>query len=856
MEQYTVTGMSCAACSARVEKAVKAVPGVTSCSVSLLTNSMGVEGTASASAIVKAVQEAGYGASPKAAAAETSSAELDALADHETPRLKKRLIASLVFLAVLMYFSMGHMMWGWPLPHWFDGNHVAMGLVQLLLAGIVMVINQKFFISGFKGLLHRAPNMDTLVALGSSASFLWSTYALFAMTRAQVDGSDALVMHYMMELYFESAAMILTLITVGKMLEARSKGKTTDALKSLMKLAPQTATLLQEGAEVTVPIEQAKKGGLVVVRPGGNIPVDGLVLEGSSAVNESALTGESIPVDKAAGDKVSAATTNQSGFLKCEATRVGEDTTLAQIIRMVSDAAATKAPIAKIADTVSGFFVPAVISISVLTTLVWLLLGREFGYALARGISVLVISCPCALGLATPVAIMVGNGLGARNGILFKTAASLEAAGRTQIVALDKTGTITSGEPRVTDILPAEGVSESELLTLAASLEQKSEHPLAKAVLAYAETETIACPDVTDFAALPGNGLSARLDGMEIYGGNAEFIAAKASVPAELQAEAARLAVEGKTPLFFGGAGRLMGVIAVADTLKEDSPRAIRELQNMGIRVVMLTGDNQRTADAIGRQAGVDEVIADVLPDGKEAVIRRLQESGKVAMVGDGINDAPALTRADTGIAIGAGTDVAIDAADVVLMNSRLSDVPAAIRLSRATLRNIHENLFWAFIYNIIGIPLAAGVFIPFGLTLNPMFGAAAMSLSSFCVVSNALRLNLFDLHSTKHDRKPKSAALPAAPVQPAAAENTAEPVSAPVVKEDNAMKKTLHIEGMMCCHCEARVKKALEALPAVDEAVVSHEAGTAIVTLNAEVSDADLKKAVEDQDYKVTGIE
>ena len=856
MEQYTVTGMSCAACSARVEKAVKAVPGVTSCSVSLLTNSMGVEGTASASAIVKAVQEAGYGASPKAAATETSSAELDALADHETPRLKKRLIASLVFLAVLMYFSMGHMMWGWPLPHWFDGNHVAMGLTQLLLAGIVMVINQKFFISGFKGLLHRAPNMDTLVALGSSASFLWSTYALFAMTRAQVDGNNALVMHYMMELYFESAAMILTLITVGKMLEARSKGKTTDALKSLMKLAPQTATLLQEGAEVTVPIAQVKKGDLFVVRPGENIPVDGLVLEGSSAVNESALTGESIPVDKAAGDKVSAATTNQSGFLKCEATRVGEDTTLAQIIRMVSDAAATKAPIAKIADTVSGFFVPAVISVSVLTTLVWLLLGREFGYALARGISVLVISCPCALGLATPVAIMVGNGLGARNGILFKTAASLEAAGRTQIVALDKTGTITSGEPRVTDILPAEGVSESELLTLAASLEQKSEHPLAKAVLAYAETETIACPDVTDFAALPGNGLSARLDGMEIYGGNAEFIATKASVPAELQAEAARLAAEGKTPLFFGGAGRLMGVIAVADTLKEDSPRAIRELQNMGIRVVMLTGDNQRTADAIGRQAGVDEVIAGVLPDGKEAVIRRLQESGKVAMVGDGINDAPALTRADTGIAIGAGTDVAIDAADVVLMNSRLSDVPAAIRLSRATLRNIHENLFWAFIYNIIGIPLAAGVFIPFGLTLNPMFGAAAMSLSSFCVVSNALRLNLFDLHSTKHDRKPKSAALPAAPVQPAAAENTAEPVSAPVVKEDNAMKKTLHVEGMMCCHCEARVKKALEALPAVDEAVVSHEAGTAIVTLNAEVSDADLKKAVEDQDYKVTGIE
>ena len=857
MEQFNVTGMSCAACSARVEKAVKSVPGVTGCSVSLLTNSMGVEGTAEDAAIIHAVEQAGYGASPKkAAAAASTSAELDALADHETPKLKRRLIASLGFLLVLMYFSMGHMMWGWPLPRWFDGNHIAMGLVQLLLAGIVMVINQKFFINGFKGLVHRSPNMDTLVAMGSMASFVWSTYALFAMTDAQLHGNEELVMHYMMEFYFESAAMILTLITVGKMLEARSKGKTTDALKSLMKLAPKTAALLRDGTEVTVPIEQVQKEDIFVVRPGENIPVDGIVLEGSSAVNESALTGESIPVDKAVGDKVSAATTNQSGYLQCRATRVGEDTTLAQIIRMVSDAAATKAPIAKIADTVSGFFVPAVISIAVVTTLVWLLLGRDVGYALARGISVLVISCPCALGLATPVAIMVGNGLGARNGILFKTAASLEAAGRTQIVALDKTGTITSGEPRVTDILPAGGVSESELLTLAASLEQKSEHPLAKAVLAYAETETIACPDVTDFAALPGNGLSARLDGMEIYGGNAEFIATKASVPAELRAEAARLAAEGKTPLFFGGAGRLMGVIAVADTLKEDSPRAIRELQNMGIRVVMLTGDNQRTADAIGRQAGVDEVIAGVLPDGKEAVIRRLQESGKVAMVGDGINDAPALTRADTGIAIGAGTDVAIDAADVVLMNSRLSDVPAAIRLSRATLRNIHENLFWAFIYNIIGIPLAAGVFIPFGLTLNPMFGAAAMSLSSFCVVSNALRLNLFDLHSTKHDRKPKSAALPAAPVQPAAAENTAEPVSAPVVKEDNAMKKTLHVEGMMCCHCEARVKKALEALPAVDEAVVSHEAGTAIVTLNAEVSDADLKKAVEDQDYKVTGIE
>ena len=854
MEQYNVTGMSCAACSARVEKAVKKVPGVTSCSVSLLTNSMGVEGTASPAAILSAVQEAGYGASPKNAStskASDASADLDALADRETPKLKRRLIASLGFLLVLMYFSMGHMMWGWPLPRWFDGNHIAMGLVQLLLAGIVMVINQKFFINGFKGLLHGSPNMDTLVAMGSMASFVWSTYALFAMTRAQVDGNSELVMHYMMEFYFESAAMILTLITVGKMLEARSKGKTTDALKSLMKLAPKTATLLRNGAEVTVPIEQVQKGDIFVVRPGENIPVDGIVLEGTSAVNESALTGESIPVDKAAGDKVSAATTNQSGFLQCRATRVGEDTTLAQIIRMVSDAAATKAPIAKIADTVSGFFVPAVITIAVVTTIVWLLLGRELGYALARGISVLVISCPCALGLATPVAIMVGNGLGAKNGILFKTAASLEAAGRTQIVALDKTGTITSGEPRVTDILPAEGVSESELLTLAASLEQKSEHPLAKAVLAYAETETIACPDVTDFAALPGNGLSARLDGMEIYGGNAEFIAAKASVPAELQAEAARLAAEGKTPLFFGGAGRLMGVIAVADTLKEDSPRAIRELQNMGIRVVMLTGDNQRTADAIGRQAGVDEVIAGVLPDGKEAVIRRLQESGKVAMVGDGINDAPALTRADTGIAIGAGTDVAIDAADVVLMNSRLSDVPAAIRLSRATLRNIHENLFWAFIYNIIGIPLAAGVFIPFGLTLNPMFGAAAMSLSSFCVVSNALRLNLFDVHSTKHDRAAKNAAsLPAVSAQPAAVANKES------TKEDTAMKKTLKVEGMMCGHCEARVKKALEALPEVDEAVVSHEAGTAIVTLNAEVADDVLKNAVEAQDYKVTGIQ
>ena len=855
MEQFNVTGMSCAACSARVEKAVSKVPGVTSCSVSLLTNSMGVEGTASAADIIKAVQDAGYGASPKAAggaaAASSTNADLDALADHETPKLKRRLIASVGFLLVLMYFSMGHMMWGWPLPHWFDGNHIAMGLVQLLLAGIVMVINQKFFINGFKGLIHRSPNMDTLVALGSMASFVWSTYALFAMTRAQVDGNSELVMHYMMEFYFESAAMILTLITVGKMLEARSKGKTTDALKSLMKLAPKTATLLRDGAEVTVGIEQVQKGDIFVVRPGENIPVDGIVLEGTSAVNESALTGESIPVDKAEGDKVSAATTNQSGFLKCQATRVGEDTTLSQIIKMVSDAAATKAPIAKIADTVSGFFVPAVITIAVITTIVWLLLGRELGYALARGISVLVISCPCALGLATPVAIMVGNGLGAKNGILFKTAASLEAAGRTQIVALDKTGTITSGEPKVTDILPAEGVTEGELLTLAAALERKSEHPLAKAVLAHTEAQKLDAPEVTDFAALPGNGLAAKLDGVDIFAGSAVFIQTKVTVPAALQEKAAALSAQGKTPLFFGGADRLLGIIAVADTIKEDSPRAIKELQNMGIRVVMLTGDNQRTADAIGRQAGVDEVIAGVLPDGKEAVIRQLQASGKVAMVGDGINDAPALTRADTGIAIGAGTDVAIDAADVVLMNSKLSDVPAAIRLSRATLRNIHENLFWAFIYNVIGIPLAAGVFIPFGLTLNPMFGAAAMSLSSFCVVSNALRLNLFDLHSTKRDHAPKNASsLPAALTQPAAVENKES------TKEDNSMKKTLNVEGMMCGHCEARVKKALEALPEVDEAVVSHEAGTAIVTLNAEVADDVLKKAVEDQDYKVTGIQ
>ena len=858
MEQYNVTGMSCAACSARVEKAVKKVPGVTSCSVSLLTNSMGVEGTASPAAILSAVQEAGYGASPKSDAthkASDTNADLDALADHETPKLKRRLIASLGFLLVLMYFSMGHMMWGWPLPHWFDGNHIAMGLVQLILAGIIMVINQKFFISGFKGLIHGAPNMDTLVALGSMASYVWSTYALFAMTDAQLHGNDALVMHYMMEFYFESAAMILTLITVGKMLEARSKGKTTDALKSLMKLAPKTATLVRDGAEVTVSIADVQKGDIFVVRPGENIPVDGLVLEGVSAVNESALTGESIPVDKAAGDRVSAATTNQSGFLRCEATRVGEDTTLSQIIKMVSDAAATKAPIAKIADTVSGYFVPAVISIAVLTTIVWLLLGRELGYALARGISVLVISCPCALGLATPVAIMVGNGLGAKNGILFKTAASLEATGRTQIVALDKTGTITEGAPRVTDLLPVEGVSETELLTLAAALESRSEHPLAKAVLACSEAKAITPPTVTDFAALPGNGLAAKLDGVDIFGGSASFIQSKLPLPATLTQQAEQLAAEGKTPLFFGGAGHLLGVIAVADTIKADSPEAIRQLQNMGIRVVMLTGDNQRTADAIGRQAGVDEVIAGVLPDGKEAVIRQLQASGKVAMVGDGINDAPALTRADTGIAIGAGTDVAIDAADVVLMNSRLSDVPAAIRLSRAALRNIHENLFWAFIYNIIGIPLAAGLFIPFGLTLNPMFGAAAMSLSSFCVVSNALRLNLFDLHSTRHDHKTASPA--AAPVQSAAENNKKSDAEAPEVKtEDHTMKKTLKVEGMMCGHCEARVKKALEALPEVDEAVVSHEAGTAIVTLNAEVADDVLKNAVEAQDYKVTGIQ
>ena len=854
MEQYNVTGMSCAACSARVEKAVSKVPGVTACSVSLLTNSMGVEGTASPDAVVRAVEEAGYGASPKQAAgaapASDAGAALDALADHETPRLKRRLIASLGFLLVLMYFSMGHMMWGWPLPAWFEGNHVAVALVQMLLAVAVMVINQKFFVSGFKSLAHGAPNMDTLVALGSSASFVWSTYAVFVMTDAQLHGDGARVMEYMMELYFESAAMILTLITVGKMLEARSKGRTTDALKSLMKLAPQTATLLRDGSEVTVPIGQVRRGDQFVVRPGENIPVDGLVLEGASAVNESALTGESIPVDKAPGDAVSAATVNQSGFLRCEATRVGEDTTLSQIIRMVSDAAATKAPIAKIADRVSGVFVPAVIAIAVVTTAAWLLLGRDLAFALARGISVLVISCPCALGLATPVAIMVGNGLGAKNGILFKTAASLEAAGRTQIVALDKTGTITRGEPEVTDLLPAEGVTKGELLTLAAALEQKSEHPLARAVLAYAAARQLAPPEVTDFAALPGNGLTAKLAGRSVYAGSFSFIQTQAPVPAALAGQAQALAEQGKTPLFFGGEGRLLGVIAVADTIKEDSPDAIRQLQAMGIRVVMLTGDNQRTAEAIGRQAGVDQVIAGVLPDGKESVIRALSEKGKVAMVGDGINDAPALTRADTGIAIGAGTDVAIDAADVVLMNSRLSDVPAAIRLSRATLRNIHENLFWAFIYNVIGIPLAAGLLIPLGLTLNPMFGAAAMSLSSFCVVSNALRLNLFQLHSAAKDKAIRPVELPPAPA-PA-------PAACPIVNqtEVTAMKKTIKIEGMMCGHCEATVKKALEALPPVDAAQVSHTAGTAVVTLNAGVADDVLTQAVEAKDYKVTGIE
>ena len=839
MKQYNVTGMSCAACSARVEKAVGKVPGVTSCSVSLLTNSMGVEGTASPETVIRAVQEAGYGASEKGASKQSASmAENEkALEDHATPALKRRLIWSVGFLIVLMYFSMGHMMWGWPLPHFYDDNHVAMGLTQLLLTVIIMVINQKFFISGFKSLWHRAPNMDTLVALGATAAFVYSTYALFAMTGAQVRGDMDAVMDYMMDFYFESAAMILTLITVGKMLEARSKGKTTDALKSLMKLAPKTATVVRDGQEMTIPVEQVAKDDVFVVRPGESIPVDGVVLEGTSAVNESALTGESVPADKAPGDAVSAATVNQSGFLRCRATRVGEDTTLSQIIQMVSDAAATKAPIAKIADKVSGVFVPAVIGIALVTTIVWLLIGKPVGYALARGISVLVISCPCALGLATPVAIMVGSGLGAKNGILFKTAASLEETGRIEIVALDKTGTITSGEPEVTDILPAEGVSAEELLRLANTLERKSEHPLAKAILEYAKEQNVSAEEVADFQALPGNGLTATLDGKPLCGGNDTFIGTTTPVSPEMKAQAAKLAEAGKTPLWFSYDGRLLGVVAVADVIKEDSPQAVRELQNMGIRVVMITGDNERTAKAIGAQAGVDRVIAGVLPDGKEREIRKLKTEGKVAMVGDGINDAPALTRADIGVAIGAGTDVAIDAADVVLMKSRLSDVPAAIRLSRATLRNIHENLFWAFFYNTIGIPLAAGVFIPLGLTLNPMFGAAAMSLSSFCVVSNALRLNLFKLRDARHDHK------------------HVKHSKKREVKEKNEMEKTMKITGMMCGHCEARVKKVLEAVEGVAEAKVSHEAGTAVVTLNAPVDDAVLKKAVEDQDYKVTEI-
>ena len=854
MEQYTVTGMSCAACSTRVEKAVSKVPGVTSCSVSLLTNSMGVEGTASADSIVAAVTEAGYGASLKGAEAESrsASADEDALKDRETPVLKRRLIISIGFLAVLMYFSMGHMMWGWPLPSWFEGNHVAMGLVQMILAGIIMVINQKFFVNGFKSLWHRSPNMDTLVALGSMASYVWSVFALFLMTDAEVHGDMAGVMKYMDEFYFESAAMILTLITVGKMLEARSKGKTTDALKSLMKLAPKTAVLVQNGEEVTVPVEQVKKGDIFVVRPGENIPVDGIVLEGASAVNEAALTGESIPVDKAEGDLVSAATMNQSGYIRCEASRVGEDTTLSQIIRMVSDAAATKAPIAKIADKVSGVFVPVVITVACITTVVWLLLGREFAYALARGISVLVISCPCALGLATPVAIMVGNGLGAKNGILFKTAVSLEETGKMQIVALDKTGTITEGEPVVTDLIPVEGISETELLTVAYALEQKSEHPLAKAVIKRGQERSVDKLEVQDFTALPGNGLSAVLDDQRIVGGSMTFIKEKSGLSEAMQEICNRLAQEGKTPLLFTLDDKLIGVIAVADTIKKDSREAIRQLKNMGIHVVMLTGDNERTARAIGAEAGVDEVIAGVLPDGKESVIRKLKEQGKTAMVGDGINDAPALTRADMGIAIGAGADVAIDAADVVLMKSSLRDVAAAIRLSRATLRNIHENLFWAFIYNIIGIPLAAGAWVHFGLTLNPMFGAAAMSLSSFCVVSNALRLNFCRLHDASRDKKIKSAIIKDT-IMNTDSQEESEMESG---KEGTTMTKTMKIEGMMCGHCEARVKKVLEALAEVDSAEVSHEAGTAVVTLNSDVQDEVLKKTVEDQDYKVTSIQ
>ena len=890
MKQYTVTGMSCAACSSRVEKAVSKVPGVTACSVSLLTNSMGVEGDVPPETVIHAVEDAGYGASLKgqgtAAQAQSASEAEDALKDRETPVLKHRLIASLGFLAVLMYMSMGHMMWGWPLPHFMDGNHVAMGLLQLLLAGIIMVINQKFFISGFKGLLHRAPNMDTLVALGSGASFIYSTYALFAMTDAQLKGNDTAVMSYMHEFYFESAAMILALITVGKMLEARSKGKTTDALKGLMKLAPKTAVIIRDGVETKVPIEEVKKGDVFVVRPGENIPVDGVVLEGTSAVNEAALTGESIPVDKAQGDPVSAATVNQSGYLRCEATRVGEDTSLSQIIRMVSDAAATKAPIAKIADRVSGVFVPAVITIAVVTTIIWLLAGQTFGFALARGISVLVISCPCALGLATPVAIMVGNGMGAKNGILFKTAVSLEETGKMDIVALDKTGTITSGEPRVTDVIPSGGVTEKELVSLALSLEKKSEHPLAKAVLLYAKEQQIDAPEAADFQALPGNGLSGTLDGASLAGGSFSYISGHTTVSAQEQASFERLASEGKTPLCFMKNGRLAGMIAVADVIKEDSPQAVKELQNMGIRVVMLTGDNERTARAIGAQAGVDEVIAGVLPDGKESVIRSLKEQGKVAMVGDGINDAPALTRADIGIAIGAGTDIAIDAADVVLMKSRLSDVPAAIRLSRATLRNIHENLFWAFFYNVVGIPLAAGLWYPiFGWKLNPMFGAAAMSLSSFCVVTNALRLNLFKMHDASKDHPMRKRAEKAANKGGDKAENAGavrteaedtrsigqtanenETVSKELQKSENqkndknmegiTMTKTMNIEGMMCGHCEARVKKALEALAGVESAEVSHEKGTAVVSMSADVADDTLKEAVEAQDYKVDSIQ
>ena len=839
MEQYTVTGMSCAACSARVEKAVSGVKGVTSCSVSLLTNSMGVEGTASAEEIIAAVREAGYGASLKKGSnhqtAQLSSGE-DALKDRETPVLKKRLLASLGFWLALMYFSMGHMLWGWPLPPFFSGNHVAMGLLQLLLTVIVMVINQKFFISGFKSLWHRAPNMDALVALGSAAAFVYSTFALFAMTDAQAKGQMDAVMVYMDEFYFESAATILTLITLGKMLEARSKGKTTDALKGLMKLAPKTATLLRDGVETTVPIEQVVKGDIFVVRPGENIPVDGIVCEGTSAVDESTLTGESIPVDKSAGSMISAGTLNQSGFLRCEATRVGEDTTLSQIIQMVSDAAATKAPIAKVADKVSGVFVPAVIAIAVVTVIVWLIAGQTVGFALARGISVLVISCPCALGLATPVAIMVGNGMGAKNGILFKTAVSLEETGKVQIVALDKTGTITQGQPRVTDILPAEGMSEAELLSIAYALEKKSEHPLARAINQRAEQDGLAAAEVEQFQALPGNGLTAQLNGFNLLGGSCQFISGQLAVSETMKASSEKLSEEGKTPLFFAKDGALCGIIAVADTIKEDSPRAISEMRNMGIHVVMLTGDNERTAKAIGAKAGVDEVIAGVLPDGKESVIRQLQQKGKVIMVGDGINDAPALTSADIGIAIGAGADVAIDAADVVLMKSSLSDVPAAIRLSRATLRNIHENLFWAFIYNTIGIPLAAGVFIPLlGWQLNPMFAAAAMSLSSFSVVTNALRLNFFRMHDSKRDHTIK---------------NTT------VKKETKPMTKTLKIEGMMCGHCEMHTKKALEAVDGVASAEVSHKTGTAVVTLEKEVANEVLKKAVADQGYKVTDIQ